>query len=648
MKCRLTRSHRLIVCAALAGILYLPGLGRPALWEPDEGRYAEIAREMALTSDYVTPRNDWVPYLEKPPLVYWMTAGSIRLFGPNEFAGRLQAAIATIGEVVVTAALGEKMFGPAAGILAALALALSPLCLGFARFATPDPALAFCLTAALAAFYHAARAPTFGTGPGRPRLLIAAAMLALGTLAKGLVALVLGGGIALTWLVIERRARDARKIPWLSCAVVYLAISVPWFVMAARRNPGFLRFFFFHEHLQRYLENTEHGWGPWFFIPIVAAGFWPWLFFMPAGVAEIWPDMNDDEARRKRSATSFLLVWFGLIFVFFSIPRSKLGEYILPGLPPLAIIAGNGFLRLGDPSAGRARRHLLWFVIVNAIVATAIGIAGAMAIHRGFDPALITDGFAAAVALLAGAAAAYAIARAGRSLAATVFPIALGVVLASTAAMKAREEAAPMVSYRMLARTISPLTAGGCVLASYRHYIQALPFYTGVREKAVAYRGELAPFGASPDALESFITTDAQLSSLWGSSACVVMVANRQDLRALMRLLTPTPSIVGCEGKKFALSNRPASAHAQLPPECRIEAPTSATSPASYNGAWFNSEPSIDFTGYGAGSWVGCGNSRDSRSAMRRVRGYSSGPRTAILCPGAFRRSRLRNPGRAR
>ena len=125
---------------------------RPPLWEPDEGRYAEIAREMYLSRDYVTPRDDFVRYFEKPPLVYWCETAAISIFGANEFAIRLPAALFSAAQVVVTAALAEVMFGAAVSILAALALALSPLFFGFARFATLDPALAFFMTAALAHF----------------------------------------------------------------------------------------------------------------------------------------------------------------------------------------------------------------------------------------------------------------------------------------------------------------------------------------------------------------------------------------------------------------------------------------------------------------------------------------------------------------
>src|SRR6266851_1029246 len=212
----LTRANRQILIAAVAAIVYFAGLGAPALWEPDEGRYAEIARAMAVSGDYITPRNDGVRYFEKPPLVYWTGAAAIKIFGRNEFAVRTQAALASVGSVVVTSAIAETIGGATVGILAAIALGLSPLFFIFARFASPDPALAFFLTAALASFYTAAGGD-FRVGASRKLMFATAALLGLGTLAKGPVELVLGGAIVLLWLLLEGRGRDVGAIRWLEC-----------------------------------------------------------------------------------------------------------------------------------------------------------------------------------------------------------------------------------------------------------------------------------------------------------------------------------------------------------------------------------------------------------------------------------------------
>jgi len=180
----------------------------------------------------------------------------------------------------------------------------------------------------------------------------------------------------------------------------------------------------------------------------------------------------------------------------------------------------------------------------------------------------LRDAAVAGFGLLAGAAGAAIASRFRRSAAATAVPVALGVLLAMGALMKAREDAAPMFSYRTLARAIGPVIGDGCALASYRHQVQSLPFYTHQRERLVGYRGELAPFGDGADARGSFVASDTDLETLWGSNACVVVVANRGDLPRLKRILTPAPSIIGCEGKKFALLNRPVASRPASLGEC--------------------------------------------------------------------------------
>ena len=543
------RPLRLAIYAILAAILYLPGLGRPALWEPDEGRYAEIAREMVLSGDYVTPRDDYELYFEKPPLVYWAEAAAIKVFGVNEFAVRLPAAMFSIGQIVVTAALAEVMIGTTAGLFAALALALSPLFFGFARFATLDPALAFFLTSALAAFYVAAR-DSFSGSRARNWMLISAAMIALGTLAKGPVALILGGAIALSWLAWERRLRQIAEMPLASCLVIYAAIVVPWFALAEARNPGFLSFFIIHEHFERYVESSEHGWGPWFFIPIVIGGLWPWIFFVGPG----WSAMRAEdgsESGRARASASFLAVWFVVVFVFFSIPRSKLGSYILPALPPLAIIAGYGLTRMSAVDAVRRRRLFAVVAIANVILAAAL-LAFLAVVPTSIKHALGFDALLIATVLTAGAFALNALGRTESRVAIAV--LALAMLATVPLAARVREDASSISTYRDLAHAVQPYLAADCALASYRHYVQSLPFYTNERETRVEYWGELSEVSAPiPGKSPYLIGSEERLRQIWSSGACMILIANARDLKGLQDSLRPEPVIVGCEGKKFAL-----------------------------------------------------------------------------------------------
>ena len=547
-----SRSSRVALAALIAALVYLPGLGAPALWEPDEGRYAEIAREMVVSGDYITPRDDLVRYFEKPPLVYWAEAVAIRLFGADEFAVRLPAAVFTIGQVAATCLIGEAMFGAAAGFAGAVVLALCPLVFAFARFATLDPALAFFLTAAVGAFYLAAECPDFGAGMGRAWMLIASAMLALGTLAKGPVALLLGGAIALIWILVEGRGREVPRMPLLICVAVYAVIVTPWFLLTAMRNPGFAGFFFVHEHLQRFVSSHEHGWGPYFFIPVVVAGSWPWLFFVPLGISAA-RELPEAHIRKAGSALRLLAVWFTLIFVFFSIPRSKLGSYILPALPPIAMVSGLALARLSAMNRAQRTRIVGRFALLNLAIA-GVAIVVLVAIGARIGVAMVLDGAAIALVVAAGAMAAWALAARTDHAGYVFAAIALAMAITSWLGQSARIHAGTTISYRDLARQIRPYE--GCVLGSYRHFVQALPFYTGQREILVEYWGELAPFAQTPDERAGFVGTATKLRELWASNRCVVLIANRADLDELSKTLNPPPRIIGCEGKKLALYNR--------------------------------------------------------------------------------------------
>jgi 4-amino-4-deoxy-L-arabinose transferase-like glycosyltransferase len=386
-------------------------------------------------------------------------------------------------------------------------------------------------------------------------------MLALGTLAKGPVALLLGGAIVSMWLALEGRLAEIRRMPLGWCTVVYAAIVAPWFVLMDLRNPGFLRFFFIHEHFERYVSSNEHGWGPWFFIPIVVGGTWPWIFFAPLG----WSAMRTDGASvisaassapdQRRSVAHFLAIWFVVIFVFFSIPRSKLGTYILPALPPLAIFAGCGLSRLSSIAVTSRRRLLAGFAIANVIFGLA-GIVFFETVMRPINPSLALDGFLLALMIAGCAILMYTLGRGASGVPYATPAIALAMLAAVPLTGRMREHLSSLSTYRNLAHIVQPYLARDCALASYRHYIQSLPFYTGRRETRVLYWGELSEVSPPTAAKSPFIIgSNARLDEIWSSGACMILIANERDLPELRNSLKPQPVILGSEGKKFALYN---------------------------------------------------------------------------------------------
>jgi 4-amino-4-deoxy-L-arabinose transferase-like glycosyltransferase len=252
--------------------------------------------------------------------------------------------------------------------------------------------------------------------------------------------------------------------------------------------------------------------------------------------------------------------------VFFSIPRAKLGSYVLPALPALAILGGIGMYKLWNLDAGRARRIVAGSSAFTMLAAVGAVIAGAIAQGKLSRP-LTIDTFLIAALLGAMAIAAFIVNRDGKRPGAFVITLALGMILVMGVASRARNDGAAEVSYRNLAKELSEQLRPGCIVGSYRHDVHSIPFYTGFREALVSYRGELAPFGDGPDAAASFINSDDEMRRLWSSSECFALIANRKDLDALKNL-TPTPVLVGCEGKKVALINRQ---DARADADCAIE-----------------------------------------------------------------------------
>src|SRR5260370_20706591 len=243
------------------------------------------------------------------------------------------------------------------------------------------------------------------------------------------------------------------------------------------------------------------------------------------------------------------------MFVFLSIARYKVGTYILPALPPLAIFAGYGLSRLSAIAATTRRRLLAGFAIANLILALA-GLIFFETVLRKINPALALDGFLASVIIASGGILMYAIGRESSRVPYAIAALALAMLATIPLTSRAREHASSISTYRTLAHIVQPFAARDCILGSYRHYIQSIPFYTGRRATRVLYWGELSEVSPTTQIKSPFIIgTDARLGDIWSSGACMILIANARDLPALRNTLKPPPVILGFEGKKFALHN---------------------------------------------------------------------------------------------
>lgn len=327
----------------LIGVIWFAGLGWRPLLSPDEGRYAEIAREMAASGDFVTPRLNGLKYFEKPPLQYWLTALSLRAFGPHDAVVRLVPALYGLGTCVLAGLMLWRRNGRAAGQRAVLVAAGCTWIVANSHFVSLDMGLTFWTTMTLAGLYGCVAG-----GRARRASLLVWIGMAGGFLSKGLVAGVLPVATLLLTALACRQPRLLTSVRWWPGLPLFLLIVLPWLVLVQLRNPGFFEFFFIHEHFQRFTSDVHRRVEPaWFFVPVFLLGGLPWLGHWIAaamgkvtGAAAARRDAaaaGDDAARAQKTADRLLLIWAAFVFGFFSLSGSKLPSYILPMFPALAV-----------------------------------------------------------------------------------------------------------------------------------------------------------------------------------------------------------------------------------------------------------------------------------------------------------------------
>lgn len=373
---------------ALIGWIWLTDVDHRPLHSPDEGRYAEMAREMAASGDWVTPRLNGLKYFEKPPLQLWLTAAGFSLFGVSDAVARWVPALYGLGVCLVVAAVLGARAGAAAAQAGALVAAGTCWIVANAHFISLDMGLCFWLTVALAGWigcFDDARDAPQGK-PGVWPSLLAWVGMAGAFLSKGLVGLVIPGAAVCLSALLLRRPALIGALRWWPGVAVFAAMVAPWLVNISLREPGFMHFFFVHEHFERFTSEVHRRIEPiWYFLPVFLAGGLPWLGHWLAAAR-----LHSTRARADSTFTggtdpvdTLLLAWTGFIFVFFSVSGSKLPSYILPMYPALAIWFARRWQRIAPASLARA--HLL-AAAAGLLIAAAAGVR--LADGPGPDPML--------------------------------------------------------------------------------------------------------------------------------------------------------------------------------------------------------------------------------------------------------------------
>ena len=462
---------------------------RPML-DPDEGRYAEIPREMVATGNWVTPRLDGLKYFEKPALQYWATAALYTVAGLSNWSSRLWTVGLGFACLPLIYAWLARLYDRRAALGAVAILAMSPYFGIIGHLNLLDASFTFFMCATVLAFALAQSAPE-RSGGERNWMLACWAAAALAVLSKGIVVFVLAGGTLIGYSLVERDLKPWRRLHWLLGVPLFLALAAPWFVVVSLRNPDFAPFFFIHEHFARFLTQEAQRVEPWwYFLALLLLGALPWFLPMLHASLRAWRESASNTGFKP---LKFLLIFSGVTLVFFSLSGSKLATYILPMFPPVAAFTAVAV-------ADRPR-----FLTRSTRVAAglALFVAAGLLVYSQRRNGLIPSeavgwAIAAALAALIAVGASWRAGAAGaRSAQAAApatgvwppFAVALLFVFVWQALLCEYTVIPPSRSAYALVQAVAPDVHPGTALYSVGEYRQTIPPYLGRTLTLVSFAG---------------------------------------------------------------------------------------------------------------------------------------------------------------
>ncbi len=520
------KTKGLILFGVLAAILcvyvYFTGLGDYGFIDPDEGRYSEIPREMIETGDFITPRLNYVKYFEKPIMHYWLTALSFMTFGQNEFAGRFTPVILGLLGCVMTFLLALRVTRDfRAGIISGLVLASSVLWFGISRLNITDMTLTFFFTGSLYFFRL-----WVDDVSHKFWLIMFYVFMALAVMTKGLIGVVLPGGIAVIYSLLTGQGKKILSRIFSPTAIaIFFAVCAIWFVPVCRANSDFFDFFFIREHFLRYTTTIHERWQPfWFFGPVLLAGFVPWTGLLLDVFRAIFGKCRLID---KRDGV-LLGLWFLMPFVFFSMSSSKLVTYILPCFPPMAVLAGAC---LASMSGKDFRR----FAVISTIILVPLAITGIVWPRFTDDVdviAMVLPATMLAVSLAVFWGVSLLLLKNIRGVALSLCVLGLGVMYSASGAFMIEGE---LLSHKDTAEIIKTLDGLDDVVV-YQKLMQGMNYYLERRTVTADILDELE-FGAAQEESPKWFIGREELAALWKSPKHIAVVVRRKHVDSLREAL---------------------------------------------------------------------------------------------------------------
>jgi 4-amino-4-deoxy-L-arabinose transferase-like glycosyltransferase len=543
---RTKRIVHLALILAFSYLLLFYNLGAYSLKEPDEGRYAEIPREMAILGDYVVPHLNFVRYFEKPPLLYWVTALSYKAFGRSEWSFRFPNALFALLTVLATYFFAARRFTERCAFLSSAMLLSSFIFFAMAHIVTIDMLFSFLLFASLLCFHE------FYVSGRKRFLYLFFSALALAVLAKGPAALILLAVTIVLFLLAERRLSFLKEMASARGVLLFAVIAVPWFVLVCLKEKEFFQFFFMDQNVARFLTTKHRRSGPlYYFFPVLFGGLFPWSVFLPRALLRLWDERQ----------TRLLLIWCAVVFIFFSASGSKLVPYILPVFPALAVVLALLFESEWLTQV-RLHQEVIVYAAFLAIVAGGAlalgsgaidhylsGVAGAQDAVRGARGlSLWVFGVSLAALILLGLRRVRAFGPLACVLAAYSFLILLAIMVDASLVDRFN-------TTKRLALAINNAGYADAAIVDYGSFDETLPFYTGKRIYVADYKGELEMGSIYPEAKAYFLDTDA-FARLYRSGRPVFVVFKENRLDRLRGLGLERSGSPLCKEGRCLISNR--------------------------------------------------------------------------------------------
>jgi 4-amino-4-deoxy-L-arabinose transferase-like glycosyltransferase len=524
----------LLICIA---IIWFSNLEYRTLIKPDEGRYAEIPREMVASGDWVTPRLNDLKYFEKPPLQYWATATAYSLFGQHQWTSRLWAGLTGFAGLLLVWFAGARLFGREAAGYAILILASSFLYALMGHINTLDMGVTFFITLGILALLLGQSEMNLRLQ--RNWMLLAWAGMAFAVLSKGLMGIILPGTAVFIYCFVQRDFNVLRRMHWLPGLAVFLLISAPWFYLVMQANPEFFGRFFIYEHYTRFTTKDLGRYQPWYyFVPILLAGALPWTVLM---FDSLFRTADKDGLARavtgkSFNAARFLLIWAIFIYVFFSLSGSKLPSYLLPMFPALALLMGRRIAEI--------REQVLFWQIAPVLPVALLLLALSFNVSRFADtpnqielyPQYAAWLIVASLLLLAGLLGGMVLLRrAQKPLAVTV--LALATLLASQVGISGYNTVARERSAKHIAEAISAEVKPAIPFYSVLTYEQTLPFYLNRTFTLVQYQDEMG-FGIKQEP-QRWVPTLQEFAAVWAAKPQALAIMQIYTYPQLQQLGLP-------------------------------------------------------------------------------------------------------------